>query len=85
LAIAIRSQTLIFSFADERQLIGESNVDVAVGVLGELRELGGAGAGHAAFAANDNLVEREGALRAFAGHAADDAGVVDDFFQDAAR
>jgi hypothetical protein len=62
--------------ADEREFIGEGYVDVAMGVFGQLREFRGAGAGDAALAPNDDFVEREDALGAFADHAADHPGLL---------
>ncbi|EEF93744.1 hypothetical protein CATMIT_01623, partial [Catenibacterium mitsuokai DSM 15897] len=71
--------------ADDRQLVGEGDVDVAEGVLGELAHLGGARVGDDALAAHEAAVQLGGALRAARGHAADDAVVLDQFAHHLAR
>ena len=68
---------------DHRQLVGKGDVDVAVGVLGELHELGRARRGAHAGAVDEQPIERRGALGAVAAHAADHPVVVDQLDQHA--
>jgi hypothetical protein len=68
---------------DVGELVGEGDVDVAEGVLGELAQLGDLGAGAVELAADEALVELGAAGGAGVGEAADDALVLDDLAQDA--
>ena len=69
---------------DEAQFVGEGDVDVPEGVLGELRHLGRAGIGGDARAADEAAVEGQRLAGAAWGDAADHAIVVDQLDEDAA-
>ena len=70
--------------ADHRQLVGEGDVDVAVGVLGQLDQFGRVGVGHQAGALDEDAVKLVGAGGASGGQAADDAVVFHQFQHHAA-
>ncbi|MCC2690958.1 MAG: hypothetical protein K0S21_3761 [Rhizobiaceae bacterium] len=70
--------------ADHRQLVGEGDVDVAVGVLGQLDQFRRVGVGHQAGALDEDAVELVGAGGAGRGQAADDAVVFHQFQHHAA-
>lgn len=69
--------------ADQRQLVRESDVDVAERVLGELGHLGGAGVGEMQVGLAEGRVERPGALGGRRGEAADDAVIGDELLHHA--
>ena len=70
--------------ADHRQLVGEGDVDVAIGVLGQLDQFGRVGVGHQAGALDEDAVKLVGAGGAGGGQAADDAVVFHQFQHHAA-
>ena len=70
---------------DAGELVGEGDVDVAVGGLGELDELGGLAVGDGEDGRVEGLlVEGGGASRAFGVDAADDLGIAAEVGEDAA-
>src|SRR5690606_1776025 len=68
--------------ADHGKLVRIGDVDVAVGVLGELGELRGARVGFQYLAGDEAVVETGGGFRGGFVHAADDTVVFDEFAQD---
>ena len=61
--------------ANQRQLVGKSDVDVAEAVFRQLAHLGGARVGHHAFAFKEDFIQLAGASGADRRHAADNAVV----------
>ena len=70
---------------DDRQLVGESDVDVAIGVLDQLGHFRAAGVGSDAGAAYEALVESQRLARTARGDAADRAVVMRQFLEDPPR
>ena len=70
---------------DDRQLVGEGDVDVAIGVLDQFGHLRRARIGGDAGAAHEALVERQRLARAARRDAADRAVVAHQLFEDLAR
>ena len=72
-------------FRDGRQLVGEGDVHIAVGVLAELDQLRGPGVGQVTRSLDHQTEQVGGALGRWRRDAADNAVVVDKFDQYAAR
>src|SRR3546814_18828461 len=72
-------------FADDRQFVGEGNVDVAEAVFGELAHLRRSGVRDNALALDEAAVEGDGRFGACRRQPADHAVVMDSFVQDLAR
>src|SRR3546814_9704740 len=69
-------------FADDRQFVGEGNVDVAEAVFGELAHLRRSGVRDNALALDEAAVEGDGRFGACRRQPADHAVVMDYFVQD---
>ncbi len=74
----------VHRIGDDRQLVGEGDVDVAVGVLDQLGHFRRAGVGGDAGPAHEALVEGQRLARATRGDPADRAIVVGQLFENAA-
>ena len=74
----------VVAIADDRELVGERDVDVTKGVLGELGHFGQASTGLEHLAAHELAIEVGGRLGRGVIDAADDAVVLHEFGQDAA-